>query len=279
MRKKARRFSYVFLGLFFLLAVAFAAVRPLRVPGVYSVIGAVLFISLVIAAWVLGARATRTGTESEQRLAWAGGFLIVPFALIALYWVGLGPPWAATPPENVMRYFVLLASSIAVTLGFLMLKESLSEAGERTFSTVGSAAAILAGCAYLVWMCFMIGDFVGQVRDGHAPPAIVGLNDVLDVLLDVACLLTYLATAAFAASLGRSGWFGRYATRAYVVLSLFASLCLVLRGISFPDPTSLSTAWYTQPGFIAGIPAIPFIMPYLLGVLLLRRAGDRSGAS
>jgi len=69
MRKKARRFSYVFLCLFFLLAVAFAAVRPLRVPGVYSVIGAVLFISLVIAAWVLGARATRTGSESEQKLA------------------------------------------------------------------------------------------------------------------------------------------------------------------------------------------------------------------
>jgi len=257
----------------------FAAARPLRIPGVYPVIGAALFVSLILAAWVLGARAIRTGTEAEQRLAWAGGLLIVPFALIALFWVGLGPPWVATPAENVMRYFVLLASSIAVTLGFLILKEALRDSGERTYSTLGSAAAILAGCAYLVWMCFMIGDFVGQVRDGHAPPMIVGLNDVLDVLLDVACLLTYLATAAFAASFGRSSWFGRSAARAYVGLSLIASLFLVVRGIAFPDPTSLSTPWYTQPGFIAGIPAIPFIMPFLLGVLLLRRVGDGADPS
>lgn len=72
MSKKSRRFSYVFLCVFFLLAMGFAAARPLRVPGVYSVIGVVLFVSVVIAAWVLGARAIRTGTESEQRLAWAG---------------------------------------------------------------------------------------------------------------------------------------------------------------------------------------------------------------
>jgi hypothetical protein len=31
---------------------------------------------------------------------------------------------------------------------------------------------------------------------------------------------------------------------------------------------------YTRPGVIAGIPAVPWIMPCLLGVVLLRRAGD-----
>ena len=29
-----------------------------------------------------------------------------------------------------------------------------------------------------------------------------------------------------------------------------------------------------HPGFIAGIPAVPWIMPYLFGVVLLRRTGD-----
>jgi hypothetical protein len=28
--------------------------------------------------------------------------------------------------------------------------------------------------------------------------------------------------------------------------------------------------WYTSVGFIAAIPAVPFIMPYLLGLVLLR---------
>ena len=29
-----------------------------------------------------------------------------------------------------------------------------------------------------------------------------------------------------------------------------------------------------RPGFVAGIPAVPWIMPFLLGVVVLRRAGD-----
>jgi hypothetical protein len=30
-----------------------------------------------------------------------------------------------------------------------------------------------------------------------------------------------------------------------------------------------------SPGFIVGIPAVPFIIPFLFGVVLLRRAGDQ----
>jgi hypothetical protein len=174
-----------------------------------------------------------------------------------------------------MRYLVLLVSSIAVSGGFVVLKDALSEAGERCYSTLGFAATMLAGAAYLIWMSFLLGAHVVKVRDGQVPPAIVSLNDVLDILLFVACILTYLATAAFAASFGRTRWFGRGATRAYVAANLIALLCLVMRGMSFPDPTALSTPWYTRPGFVAGIPAAPFIMPFLLGVVLLRRAGDK----
>jgi hypothetical protein len=269
-----RRLSYIFLCLVPLLAIGFAGARALRVPGVYQVIGAVLFVPIVMAAWVLGARATRDGAESDQRLAFAGGFLIVPFALMALFWVGLGPPWVATPHENVMRYLVLLVSSIAVSMGFVVLKEALGETGERTYSSVGFAASILAGAGYLIWMSFLIGTCIADLRDGKVPPAIAALSDVLEVLLDAACFLTYLATAAFAASFGRTRWLGRCATRAYVALSIIAMLCLVIRGVSFLNP-SAAAAWYTQPGFVVGIPAIPFIMPFLLGVVLLRRAGEK----
>lgn len=270
-----RRVSHVFLCTVPVLAIGFAAPRALRVTGVYQTIGGLLFAAIVTAAWILGARAIRSGVESEQRLALAGALLLTPFTLVALFWVGLGPPWEATAPENVMRYLVLLVSSIAVTGGFVLLKDTLRDAGERYYSTLGFAATILAGAAYLVWMSFMLGYYVVAVRDGKAPPTMNAWADVFDILLDVACLLTYLATAAFAASLGRVRWLGLGATRTYVAANLVAFLCLAMRGLSFPDPSALSTPWYTRPGFVAGIPAIPFIMPFLLGVVLLRRAGDK----
>jgi hypothetical protein len=270
-----RRVSYVFLCTGPLLAFILVSLRALRIPGVYQATGGVLFAAILIAAWTVGARSVIGGAEAEQRVALSGGLLITPFALGLLLWVGLGPPWLATPAENVMRYVVLLVSSVAVAGGFIVLKEALSEAGERSYSTLGLAAALLAGCTYLVWMCFALGASIGRVRDGQMPSAIVSLNGVLDILLYVACFLTYVATAAFAVACGRSGWLGRNAARAYVVASAIALMFLMARGISYPDPKALSTPWYTQPGFIVGIPAVPFIMPHLLGVVLLRRAGDR----
>jgi len=93
-------------------------------------------------------------------------------------------------------------------------------------------------------------------------------------LLFVACALTYATTAAYAASLGRARWLGRWAAAAYVTLSAVALLFLVLRGLAFPSATGASRAWYTEPGFVVGIPAIPWVLPALLGVVLLRRAGD-----
>ena len=271
----ARRVSYFFLSAVPVLAIVLAAPRALRTPVLYQSIGAVLFALILLAAWVLGARAIRTGAdEKKRRLALAGSFLLVPFALISLFWVGLGPPWVATPVENRMRYLVLLVSSIAVTGGFVVLKEALSEAGERLYSTLGFAAAVVGGSAYLVWMSLMLGAYVTKVRDGQVAAATNSLIDVFDILLFVGCVLTYLATAAFAASFRRTRWLGRGAALTYVALNFVALLCLLLRGLSFPDPSALSSPWYTEPGFIAGIPAIPFIMPFLLGVVLLRLAGD-----
>jgi hypothetical protein len=61
-----------------------------------------------------------------------------------------------------------------------------------------------------------------------------------------------------------------------VIANFVALLFIVLRGLSYPDPTASATPWYLRPGFIAGIPAVPWIMPFLLGVVLLRRAGHES---
>jgi hypothetical protein len=268
------RVSYVFLCISPLLVGIFAGVRDLRIPGVYQTLGGGLFLSIVIAAWLLGGRAIKFGAGAERMFALAGGLLIAPWAFISLLWVGLGTPWEATAAENEMRYLVLLSGSIAVTFAFVVVEKLLSDTGERFYSTLGFAANIPAGAAYLIWTSFQTGAYVEKVRDGQMSPAVVALDSVFDILLFVACVLTYFATAAFAASFGAAKWLKRGAVHAFVITSFVALLFIGLRGLSFPDPAAGSTPWYINLGFIAGIPAIPWIMPFLLGVVLLRRAGN-----
>ena len=98
---------------------------------------------------------------------------------------------------------------------------------------------------------------------------------MMDVVLDLGAFLTYLATAAFASSLGRVEWLKRGATHTFMIVSFIALLFLMIRGLQYPDPAALSTPWYTNPGFVVGIPAVPFIMPFLFGVVLLRRASEK----
>jgi len=269
----ARRVSYVFLCIVPFLNFAVVGLRALRLPGVYQAAGVVYFAGMAIAAWTLGARAVRANAEQMRRLALAGILLLVPSTLMALLWVGIGPPWVATPVENRMRYMVLLIDSVAVTAGFLVLGQALQEAGERVYSTLASAFATLAGAAYLVWNCIFLGVFIVRARGGQTPSAITSLSDSIDALIFIACVLTYLATLIFGVCMGRVAWLGRGATIAYVVANLLLLLLVVTKGLSYPDPTASSTAWYLDLAFIAGIPAVPWIMPYLFGVVLLRRAG------
>jgi len=267
-----RRVSYVFLCIVPFLSFVVVGVRALRVPGVYQAVGVAYFAAIAIATWTLGARAIRADAQDRRLLGLAGTLLVTSFALVALLWVGLGPPWQATAAENQMRYLVLIVMATAIAGGFVVLREALSEAGERFYSTLGFAAIMLSGPLYLIWNTFAFGVFFAKEHTGQVPPAIISLGDTMDVLLFVAGFLTYLATAAFAASLGRVQWLGRGATRAFIVVTFVALLFLVTRGLRYPN--GRATPWYTSPGFIVGIPAVPFIMPFLFGVVLLRRAGE-----
>jgi hypothetical protein len=266
-----RRVSYIFLCIVPFLTFVVAGVHAFRVPGVYQTVGIIYFAAIAIAAWTLGARAIKADAQDRRLLGLAGTLFVIPFALVALLWVGVGGPWEATAAENQMRYVVLIVMATAIAGGFVVLREALREAGERFYATLGFAAIMLSGPLYLIWNTFAFAAFFGKEHAGEMPAAIVSLRDMLDLLLFVAGFLTYLATAAFAASLGRVQWLGRGAARAFMIVNGVALLFLVIRGVQYPD--GRATPWYTSPGFIVGIPAVPFIMPFLLGVVLLRRAG------
>ena len=121
-----------------------------------------------------------------------------------MLWAGLGTPWEATAKENQMRYLVLIAMAIAEEGGFVMIREALSEAGERFYTALVLAAIILAGPLHLVLFAFNFGVFAAKGNTGPVPSAFASLDHVMDILLYLAGLLTYLATAALAMSLARA---------------------------------------------------------------------------
>jgi hypothetical protein len=277
MNRIARRISYVFLCALPFLAAVVVGMRGLRIEGVYQAIGVALLAAIVIAAWTLGARMTGFSAAGTRRLALAGALLILPWAIISLLWIGLGAPFQATASENYMRFLVLLADTAIVASGFVVLKEELYDAGERFYSTLGFAASIPAGTAYLVSISISVASSLVALS---AKGATSGgwFREFYSVLEFVACILTYIATAAFATSLGRARWLGPIGARAFVAACAVLVLLIVTRGLSFPALTEDTTPWYFRAAFIAGIPAVPWIMPCLLGVVLLRRAGDEQQA-
>src|SRR5919198_5476666 len=191
-----RRFCYWFLFAIFVVAIVIGAIRPLRVSPFYQVVGVIQFAAMAAAVWILGARAITSSAREPRLLALAGVFLITPFMLLALFWVGLGPPWEATPPENQMRYLVLAAMSIAIVAGFVMLREALSETDKNT--SVGFATILLAGPLYLIFDAFEFGVATAKLHGGEIPPAFHDLSGVIDMVLFLAGALTYIAAAAFA---------------------------------------------------------------------------------
>ncbi len=271
--QRRRDLSYVVLCAGLVIAFVLFGVRANYSPGVYYAIAGVQLAIFSVAAWNLGASALQADAGERRRLAIAGTLLITPGVLFSFV-PGIGPPGDQTPEENQLRYLILLINSMAIAGGLIVLRESLREAGEHFFATLGFAAIVVATPLYLIWGSLMLQDFraSADLIAGEVPPWIHWIRDLSDILLFFGGALTYMSAAAFAMSLAQIQWLGRNTTRAFVAASVVAVLCLVIRGIQFPNPTAM--AWYAIPGFVFGIPAIPWIMPCVFGVVLLRRAGS-----
>ncbi len=276
MKTTSQKAAFAILCLVPFFAVGLASARPLRQTGYYTLIGIVSFLVIAVSAWFAGLNRIRSDVGNGRQRAIGGGLFLTPSALMTLLWVGLGTPWDATPGENVMRYEVLTVSSIAVTIGFLSLYRILQDTGERLFSTLMLGLGLLAGFAYVTWNCFQTGYWHVRVHTGGFTAAALEMNQILDVQLFFATLLTYIATAAAVISMAKARLLSKWASCCYLVISALAVTLLLLRGISFPNPNAIAAPWYETPGFIVGIPAMPWLMPFFLGIVLLIRS-DNSG--
>jgi hypothetical protein len=269
-----RRASYWTLCLSLVLILPLAGVRSMRAEGLHQVVGVLLFAMVALSAWWLSRPLPSQVRIPDPRLRLAGSLLLAPFALIALLWVGIGTPWEATPSENTMRYAVLLTGVVAITVAVFLAKELLCETGERLYSALALAASVLSAAAFLVWASFQMGFHALVLSQGQVPVGLAAVNNVLDALLFAAGCLAYAMTAALAYSLGKARWLGPKAALGYVLLNILALALLLVRGVSFPSPNASPDPWYTRLGFIVGIPAMPWVMPFLLGAVLLRRCSD-----
>jgi hypothetical protein len=274
-----RRPSFIILCVGLILVTVVFGVRATYAPTVHHMIVGVQFVVICLASWRVGAWAIAAAAGRRREVATAAASLVMPFALFA-FLAGIGPPGAGqTAAEEQLRYLILLINAILIAGGWVILREALSGANERFYSTLGFAATMIAAPMYLIFMAIMLAVVRStRLENGSPSPWIVSLADLADLFLFFGGVLTYLATAAFAASLGRAKWLGRVATYVFVSASALAVLCLALRGMSFPDPSVAFEHWYTTIGWLAGIPAVPWMMPCALGVILLRRAGSEESS-
>jgi len=222
------------------------------------------------AAYGLAVPAWHSGDENRRRVVVVGILLILPLALLALM-PGYGPPFAASVAMNHTRYVILFVSTAFMSAAFLMLKDALADAGERLLAPLGQAAGLLGTLVQLVWTAVLIG---WMMTLAHKPATYLPVYGTLtenssDVLLFFGGLLTYVATGCYALALARAGWLGPIKAKLVAVIATIAILGLAARGLGFPD---LGEDWYMIPGDIVGIPAIPWLMPYLLGVAALFQA-------
>lgn len=229
---------------------------------------------IVFAAWKAGLGLIRTRSDTNDKALTAAALLISPVALFSLM-PGFGPPEFADHADNVFRYVVLLVDAVAIFSGAMILQEVLQTCGEPLFGRLGFSLIAAATPLYLVWAALLIQSHRAALAGSPwaAGPWNLWLMAFSDILLFFAGLLTYGATALFALSLRRAHLIGAGVSLAFVVTSLVLTLCLILRGIDFPDPAAVFAQGYTIPGWIAGIPAVPWFLPCIFGLILLRRTG------
>ncbi|NVM62346.1 hypothetical protein FHW88_000622 [Mucilaginibacter sp. SG538B] len=230
---------------------------------------------MITAVWNLGARNFSSDNRETKHQVVTALMLFMPWLFFSIF-AGMGPPpatlqgWVNSAAEQQIRYTILIAGGILFALGSALLKVKLQAAGENLYSVMASAAINLAVPLFIINMAFWGYYFTDAFRvfiklGGTKRPDLHGPIKSLFYVISIAeVLLMYLGTVFFAVSLKVTGLFNPVACRYYIIFGLIG-MVLVLLPSYWPEP-------FGTAGFLVAIPAIPFIMPYLIGIHLLKHA-------
>lgn len=248
-------------------------------PTLHALIVSVALLASLAALWFAGASSVILNDADETvRLRAAGAALLVaPFILFGLM-PGVGPPREQPAQDNELRFLLLAIDPMCVCAGLLLLKEASAGAGDRLHGSLGMAAIGLATPLYVAFALIQRIDYVA-VDLGYTWAASVSghlreltaLDAFSMAALFLGSALTYIATAAFARALARVGWLSPGAAVGVHVACVLGLSFLLARGFAYPSLHAAFSNWYTVPGFVAGIPAVPWIPLCVIGVLTLRR--------
>lgn len=225
---------------------------------------------MVLASWTLYSHDGRANEVQDKYYYVAGIFFIIPSMLISLF-VGMGPPpeslegWVATATEQQTRYLILVAVGVFIALGFRALREGLKGTKGDFYSLIGITLIMIAIPLFILniiyWGTYLVELFKIVVASGSEtmPDWFRPIRKLFGVISLVEVSLIYLATAAFAAALRYANLIGKTACRIYLTISFLGFSIMLL---SFVEPLATVSD-------IVSIPAIPFLMPYFMGINLL----------
>lgn len=230
---------------------------------------------LTACQWLGLGKALRSATAAKTT-ALAAMFYILPWILISMF-AGLGPPpetaegWVITAREQELRYCMLMGVGLFELLAFRFLYQALLEK-DAVFASIGWICMLIAIPLLFINMTYWssyLPKLFQQMQEHSAtelPDWSQPLRKQFGMISTAEVVLTYFATAAFAHSLSVTGIFKKGASNIYIFLSLLAAMVMIL-SVFFPGPLQI-------PGFALSIPAFPFLMPYIMGIRLLKKAGS-----
>ena len=272
-----RRASQVFLWLApFLSTILMLAYRAGGLKW-FAAGGVVLSLLMAAAVWILAASSWRGAAEDCRATLLAGVFLVAGLAIPAVT-VTTGPPptsgaeWVSTLTEQHVRYTGLLMAGLVSWGGFTLLSARFRQAGEEVFSRLAFSAATMATVLFTLFVlsALTVYDLAATERSsGNHPDWVRPMGIMIASWLYLYAVLSYIATSLYAVALGKIGLLGKLGRTAFATISGIAAVLSVVA-----IRTANNTGTLTHGLFVLIIPAVPLILPYFLGVHLIRRAGD-----
>ncbi len=231
---------------------------------------------MTFASWSLGLNVIRQNDEAKSKLATAAFFLIVPWILISMF-AGLGPPpetateWTASATEQQVRYFMLVISGVSIAFGFVCLIERIKSKGENFYSILALTAILIAIPLFVINMLYW-GFFLTELFKIMStknllnyPEWFLPVRQLFGLISVIEVALTYLATFTIVLALRKAGWLMKTSSSVYLFFCSVAFVIIIL--------SAFFAETFRTPGFAVSIPAVPFLIPYFLGVNLLKRIG------
>lgn len=232
---------------------------------------------MTFASWTLGLNVIKGESTEVNNLSVSAFFLVIPWILISMF-AGLGPPpettmeWAATATEQQVRYFMLVVSGVFIVFGFVGLRDRLKMSGEHFYSQLSVTAILIAIPLFIInmlyWGFYLTELFKLQtsLHSTTLPDWVQPVRQLFGLISVTEVALTYLATLLIASAMRKTGWLSWTSSSLYILFSVLAFTAIILSAF-LPET-------FRIPGFAVSIPAFPFLVPYFMGVNLLRDIGN-----